>query len=51
VGDETADALIAQAAPRVHALKIGPGDAPGMDMGPLITAQHATASRLRRHSA
>jgi len=24
----------------VHALKIGPGDEHGMDMGPLITAQH-----------
>ena len=40
VGDETADALIARLSPRVRALKIGPGDAPGMDMGPLITAQH-----------
>jgi len=40
VGDEVADALIARLAPRVHALKIGPGDAPGMDMGPLITALH-----------
>ena len=40
VGDETADALIARLAPRVHALKIGPGELPGMDMGPLITAQH-----------
>ncbi len=40
VGDETADALIARLSPRVHALKIGPGDAPGMDMGPLITAMH-----------
>ena len=40
VGDETADALRRKLAPRVHALKIGPGDATGMDMGPLITAQH-----------
>jgi malonate-semialdehyde dehydrogenase (acetylating)/methylmalonate-semialdehyde dehydrogenase len=40
VGDETADALMRRLAPRVHALRIGPGDAPGMDMGPLITAQH-----------
>jgi malonate-semialdehyde dehydrogenase (acetylating)/methylmalonate-semialdehyde dehydrogenase len=40
VGDETADALLHKLAPRVHALKIGPGDAAGMDMGPLITAQH-----------
>ncbi|MEO6064455.1 MAG: CoA-acylating methylmalonate-semialdehyde dehydrogenase [Lysobacterales bacterium] len=40
VGDEVADALIKRLAPRVHALKIGPGDEHGMDMGPLITAQH-----------
>jgi malonate-semialdehyde dehydrogenase (acetylating)/methylmalonate-semialdehyde dehydrogenase len=40
VGDETADALVRRLAPRVGALKIGPGDAPGMDMGPLITAAH-----------
>jgi malonate-semialdehyde dehydrogenase (acetylating)/methylmalonate-semialdehyde dehydrogenase len=30
VGDETADALRRKLAPRVHALKIGPGDATGM---------------------
>jgi malonate-semialdehyde dehydrogenase (acetylating)/methylmalonate-semialdehyde dehydrogenase len=40
VGDETADALVQKLAPRVHALKIGAGDVPGMDMGPLITAPH-----------
>ena len=40
VGDAVADALIARLAPRVHALKIGPGDVPGVDMGPLITTQH-----------
>src|SRR5690606_37608792 len=40
VGDALADALVAKLAPRVHALKIGPGDMPGMDMGPLITAAH-----------
>jgi malonate-semialdehyde dehydrogenase (acetylating)/methylmalonate-semialdehyde dehydrogenase len=40
VGDETADALTRALAPRVHALKIGPGGTPGMDMGPLITSQH-----------
>jgi malonate-semialdehyde dehydrogenase (acetylating)/methylmalonate-semialdehyde dehydrogenase len=40
VGDETADALVRKLAPRVHALKIGSGDAAGMDMGPLITSQH-----------
>lgn len=40
VGDETADKLVAALAPRVAALKIGRGDAPGMDMGPLITGAH-----------
>ena len=40
VGDEVADALVAKLSPRVRALKIGAGDSPNMDMGPLITAQH-----------
>src|SRR5438045_6395902 len=40
VGDTVADALVERLAPRVRALKVGPGDAPGMDMGPLITAPH-----------
>jgi malonate-semialdehyde dehydrogenase (acetylating)/methylmalonate-semialdehyde dehydrogenase len=40
VGDAVADALIADLAPRVRALKIGDGHTPGMDMGPLITAAH-----------
>ncbi len=40
VGDDTADRLVARLAPRVAALKIGRGDAPGMDMGPLISAAH-----------
>jgi malonate-semialdehyde dehydrogenase (acetylating)/methylmalonate-semialdehyde dehydrogenase len=40
VGDAAADKLVAQLAPRVKALKIGRGDAPGMDMGPLITGAH-----------
>ena len=40
VGDETADRLVEKLAPRVAALKIGRGDAPGMDMGPLITGAH-----------
>lgn len=42
VGDEVADALVAKLAPRVRELKIGPGHLPGMDMGPLITAEHRT---------
>src|SRR5205085_388531 len=40
VGDATADALVQRLAPRVQGLKIGPGDAPGTDMGPLITCAH-----------
>lgn len=40
VGDETADALVAELKPRVEALKIGPGHNPGQDMGPLVTREH-----------
>ena len=40
VGDDVADAVVARLAPRVKALKIGNGMAPGMDMGPLVTAVH-----------
>ncbi len=34
------DALIEQLAPRVRALKIGPGTDPDADMGPLVTRAH-----------
>ena len=40
VGDEVADRLVAELKPRVEALKIGPGTQPGVEMGPLITAEH-----------
>ncbi len=40
VGDETADALIAELKPRVQALSIQPGNVEGAEMGPLITADH-----------
>ncbi len=40
VGDEVADELVAELAPRVRALKIGPGMTDGVEMGPLITAEH-----------
>lgn len=40
VGDETADALVERLAPKVRALKIGSGDQPGMEMGPLVTREH-----------
>jgi malonate-semialdehyde dehydrogenase (acetylating)/methylmalonate-semialdehyde dehydrogenase len=40
VGEGTADALIERLAPRVRALKVGPGTDPEAEMGPLVTAQH-----------
>jgi malonate-semialdehyde dehydrogenase (acetylating)/methylmalonate-semialdehyde dehydrogenase len=42
VGDETADALVAKLAPKVAALKVGPGCVASgePDMGPLVTGQH-----------
>jgi malonate-semialdehyde dehydrogenase (acetylating)/methylmalonate-semialdehyde dehydrogenase len=40
VGEATADALIAKLAPRVRALKVGPGTDPDAEMGPVVTAQH-----------
>ncbi len=40
VGDAVADALVERLVPRIRALKIGPGVEPGMEMGPLVTAQH-----------
>lgn len=40
VGDETADALVAELCPRVTALLIAPGHVKGAEMGPLITAEH-----------
>jgi len=40
VGEETADALIAELTPRVNALSIQPGNVEGAEMGPLITGEH-----------
>ncbi|MDX1556730.1 MAG: CoA-acylating methylmalonate-semialdehyde dehydrogenase, partial [Xanthomonadales bacterium] len=40
VGDEMADALVAELRPRVEKLKIGPGHNKGLDMGPLVTEAH-----------
>ncbi|RKN40119.1 CoA-acylating methylmalonate-semialdehyde dehydrogenase [Streptomyces hoynatensis] len=40
VGEDTADALVAAIAERARALRIGPGDDPASEMGPLITAEH-----------
>ena len=40
VGDATADALVAALRERLAAMRVGPGDADGVEMGPLITAEH-----------
>ena len=40
VGEETANKLIEELAPRVRALKIGPATDPDAEMGPLVTRQH-----------
>jgi malonate-semialdehyde dehydrogenase (acetylating)/methylmalonate-semialdehyde dehydrogenase len=40
VGDATADAVIAGLKVEIAKMKVGPGTAPGMDMGPLITKPH-----------
>ena len=39
VGDDTADRFVKQLAPKVRALKIGQFDEPGVEMGPVITAE------------
>lgn len=39
VGEETADALAAAVTERARALTVGPGNAAGSDMGPVISAQ------------
>jgi malonate-semialdehyde dehydrogenase (acetylating) / methylmalonate-semialdehyde dehydrogenase len=40
VSDEIGDALVERLAPRIRALKIGPGTDPQAEMGPLITRGH-----------
>ena len=40
VGERTAEVLIEKLAPKVRALKIGPGTDPKAEMGPLVTGQH-----------
>jgi malonate-semialdehyde dehydrogenase (acetylating)/methylmalonate-semialdehyde dehydrogenase len=40
VGDTTADALVERLGQRVRALKVGPGTAPDVEMGPLVTGEH-----------
>ncbi len=45
VGDETADALLAELMPKIKALKIAPYTDPDAEMGPLITPQHLAKVR------
>jgi malonate-semialdehyde dehydrogenase (acetylating)/methylmalonate-semialdehyde dehydrogenase len=40
VGDDTADELVSRLAKRIRTLKVGPSRATGMEMGPLVTAEH-----------
>lgn len=40
VGDDAADRLIAAMQPKIGALKVGAGTQRGLDMGPLVTAEH-----------
>jgi malonate-semialdehyde dehydrogenase (acetylating)/methylmalonate-semialdehyde dehydrogenase len=40
VGEETANKLVEELAPRVRALKVGPSTDPDAEMGPLVTKQH-----------
>jgi malonate-semialdehyde dehydrogenase (acetylating)/methylmalonate-semialdehyde dehydrogenase len=40
VGDATADAVITGLKAEIAKMKVGPGTAPGMDMGPLVTKPH-----------
>lgn len=40
VGDEVADKLVARIAEQAKKLRVGPGNLPNIDMGPLVTPQH-----------
>lgn len=40
VGDHVADQLIEKIKPRIEKLKIGPGNLPDIEMGPLVTQAH-----------
>jgi malonate-semialdehyde dehydrogenase (acetylating)/methylmalonate-semialdehyde dehydrogenase len=51
VGAETGDALVEKIASRAAGLRIGPGDDPASEMGPLITRQHRDKVASYVHSA
>lgn len=42
VGDQTADNLIEILATKTRAVRVGAGDQPNVDMGPLVTSEHLT---------
>ncbi len=50
VGETTANALVERLRARVAALKIGPGNAPGVEMGPLVTGEHLSEGPLVRRA-
>ena len=45
VGDAVADGLVARLKERIPRLKIAPGNAPGAEMGPLVTREHLARVR------
>jgi malonate-semialdehyde dehydrogenase (acetylating)/methylmalonate-semialdehyde dehydrogenase len=49
VGDKVGDALVEKLAPRVRALKVGPGNDPEAEFGPLVTREHL--ERVRSYVA
>ena len=40
VGDAVADEIVSRITKRLETLKVGPGDEPGAEMGPLVTGAH-----------
>ena len=40
IGDQVADDLVERLTPRVRSLKVGPGNDPEVEMGPLVTKDH-----------
>jgi malonate-semialdehyde dehydrogenase (acetylating) / methylmalonate-semialdehyde dehydrogenase len=45
VGEATGDAVVAQLRERLAALKVGPGEEAGVEMGPLVTGEHLARVR------
>jgi malonate-semialdehyde dehydrogenase (acetylating) / methylmalonate-semialdehyde dehydrogenase len=45
VGEETGDAVVGKLRERIDALKVGPGEDAGVEMGPLVTGEHLARVR------